>query len=104
MLWRIVGTLINCLKAGMRGHMGCGGLSRSRRLIASSIPLEPRMSALPFGGVYGALVDQLTCEGLAEGPLVRASICACVKMVAKIEMRMVVFRKMSGRGAGCWRH
>ena len=23
-------------------------------------------------------------------------------MVAKTEMRMVVFRKMSGHGAGCW--
>ena len=46
-----------CLKVGMRGHMGCGGLSRSRRLSVSSLPLEPRLSALPFGGVYGALVD-----------------------------------------------
>ena len=63
----------------MRGHMGCGGLSRSRRLGASSLPLEPRMSALPFGGVYGALVDRLTCGGLAEGPLVWLSICACVE-------------------------
>ena len=43
-----------------------GVLSRSRRLGASSLPLEPRMSALPFGGVYGALVDRLTCAGLAR--------------------------------------
>ena len=48
------------LKVGMRGHMGCGGLSRSHRLGASSGPPEPRLSALPFGGVYGALVDRLT--------------------------------------------
>ena len=62
-LWRQV---IKCLKVGMRGHYGCGALSRSRRLGASSLPLEPRMSALPFGGVYGALVDQLTWAGLAR--------------------------------------
>ena len=43
-----------------------GVLSHSRRLGASSLPLEPRMSALPFGGVYGALVDRLTCAGLAR--------------------------------------
>ena len=95
----------NLLKGGdERPLWDSGGLSRSRRLSESSLPLEPRMSALPFGGVYGALVDQLTCGGLAEGPLVWLSICACVEMVAKTEMRTVVFRKMSGRGAGCWRH
>ena len=43
-----------------------GALSHSLRLGASSLPLEPRMSALPFGGVYGALVDQLTWAGLAR--------------------------------------
>ena len=93
------------LKGGDERPLWYGGvLSHSRRLGASSLPLEPRMSALPFGGVYGALVDRLTCEGLAEGPLVRASICACVEMVAKTDMRMVVSRKMSGHGAGCWEH
>ena len=54
------------LKVGMRGHCGCGALSRSCRLGASSLPLEPRLSALPFGGVYGAPVDRLTCAGLAR--------------------------------------
>ena len=34
-----------------------GALSHSRRLGASSLPLEPRISVLPFDGVYGALVD-----------------------------------------------
>ena len=40
------------LKAGMRGHGECGGLSRSRRLSASSLPLEPRLSVLPSVGVW----------------------------------------------------
>jgi len=35
------------LKVGMRGHCGCGALSRSRRLGASSLPLEPRLSVQP---------------------------------------------------------
>ena len=48
------------LKVGMRGHGECGGLSRPHRLGASSRPPEPRLSALPFGGVYGAPVDRLT--------------------------------------------
>ena len=74
-----VATDNKLLKAGMRGHGKCGGLSCSCRLSASSLPLEPRMSALPFGGVYGALVDRLTCGGLAEGPLDWLSICACVE-------------------------
>ena len=43
-LWRQV---IKCLKVGMRGHCGCGALSRSRRLGASSLPLEPRLSVQP---------------------------------------------------------
>ena len=77
--FRIVVTGNKMLKVGMRFHCGCGALSRSRRLGASSLPLEPRMSALPFGGVYGALVDRLTCGGLAEGPLDWLSICACVE-------------------------
>ena len=54
------------LKGGDERPRGCGGLSRSHRLSASSLPLEPRLSALPFGGVYGALVNQLTCAGLAR--------------------------------------
>ena len=29
-MWKL--NLITCLKAGMRGHGGCGVLSRSRRL------------------------------------------------------------------------
>ena len=44
-------------------------------------------------GVYGALVDRITCGGLAEGPLVWLSICACVELVAKTEMRTVVLGK-----------
>ena len=40
------------LKAGMRGHGECGGLSRSRRLSASSLPLEPRLSVLPSVGLW----------------------------------------------------
>ena len=49
------------LKGGDERPLWYGGvLSHSRRLGASSLPLEPRMSALPFGGVYGALVDRLT--------------------------------------------
>jgi len=68
------------LKGGDERPLWYGGvLSHSRRLGASSLPLEPRMSTLPFGGVYGALVDRLTCGGLAEGPLVWLSICACVE-------------------------
>ena len=55
-------------------------------------------------GLYGTPIDRLTCGGLAEGPLVWLSICACVEMVAKTTMRMVVFRKMSGHETGCWRH
>ena len=37
----------NAKKVGMRGHMGCGGLSRSCRLGASSVPPEPRLSVQP---------------------------------------------------------
>ena len=37
------------LKGGMRGHMGCGGLSRSRRLSASS-RLRAKLSVLPGVG------------------------------------------------------
>ena len=49
------------LKGGDERSLWYGGaLSRSRRLGASSLPLEPRMSALPFGGLYGTPVDQLT--------------------------------------------
>ena len=87
----MVVTSINCLKAGMRGHSGCGGLSRSRRLDVSS-RIRAKMSVQPCVGKWN-LVDRLTCGGLAEGPLVRASICACVGMVAKTEMRMVVSGK-----------
>ena len=76
----IVVTGNKMLKGGDERPLWFGGvLSRSRRLGASSLPLEPRMSALPFGGVYGAPVDRLTCGGLAEGPLVWLSICACVE-------------------------
>ena len=63
----IVVTGNKMLKGGDERPLRYGGvLSRSRRLGASSLPLEPRMSALPFGGVYGALVDQLTWAGLAR--------------------------------------
>ena len=70
-------TLINCLKAGMRGHGGCGVLSRSRCLDASS-RLRAKLSVQPCVGIWN-LVDRLTCGGLAEGPLVWLSICACVE-------------------------
>jgi hypothetical protein len=75
----------------MRGHMVCGGLSRSRRLSASS-RLRAKLSVLPCVGIWN-LIDRLTCVGLAEGPLVWLSICACVEMVAKTEMRMMVVGK-----------
>ena len=55
-------TCNKMLKGGDERPLWYGGaLSRSRRLGASSLPLEPRMRAPPFGGVYGALVDRLTC-------------------------------------------
>ena len=63
----IVETGNKMLKGGDERPLWYGGvLSNSRRLGASSLPLEPRMSALPFGGVYGALVDRLTWTGLAR--------------------------------------
>ena len=63
----IVVTGNKLLKGGDERPLWFGGvLSHSRRLGASSLPLEPRMSALPFGGVYGAPVDQLTWAGLAR--------------------------------------
>ena len=63
----IVVTGNKMLKGGDERPLWYGGvLSHSRRLGASSLPLEPRMSALPFCGVYGALVDQLTWAGLAR--------------------------------------
>ena len=63
----IVVTGNKMLKGGDERPLWYGGvLSRSRRLGASSLPLEPRMSALQFGGVYGAPVDQLTWAGLAR--------------------------------------
>ena len=40
-------------------------------------PLKPRTSVLPCVGIWNP-VDRLTCGGLAEGPLVWLSICACV--------------------------
>ena len=101
----IVVTGNKLLKGGDERPLWFGGvLSRSRRLGASSLPLEPRMSALSFRwGIWSPRRPTNLC-GASQGALVRASICACVGMVAKTEMRTVVFRKMSGRGAGCWRH
>ena len=83
--------MITCLKAGMRGHMECGGLSRSRRLSASS-RLRAKLSVQPCVGIWN-LVDRLTCGGLAEGPLVWLSLARALKMVAKTEMRIVVSGK-----------
>ena len=57
------------------------------------------MSVQPCVGIWN-LVDRLTCGVLAENPLVWLSICTCVELVAKTEIRTVVFRKMSGHGAG----
>ena len=37
---------------------------------ASSLPLEPRLSMLPSVGYMDFPNDQLTCEGVAQGPLV----------------------------------
>ena len=57
------------LKVGMRGHCGCGALSRSRRLSASSLPLEPRLSVQPRVRpmqLQEPLFDKITCEGLAR--------------------------------------
>ena len=79
----------NLLKGGdERPLWDSGGLSRSCRLDASS-PLRAKMSVQPCVGIWNP-VDRLTCGGLAEGPLVWLSICACVEMVAKTGMRMVV--------------
>ena len=69
--------LINMLKGGDERPHGCGGLSRSRRLSASS-RLRAKLSVQPCVGIWN-LVDRLTCGGLAEGPLVWLSICACVE-------------------------
>ena len=47
------------LKAGMRGHGECGGLSRSRRLSASS-PLRAKTERAPMREAYaiaGTLID-----------------------------------------------
>ena len=45
----IVVMVNKLLKVGMRGHMGCDGLSRSRRLSASS-RLRAKLSVLPGVG------------------------------------------------------
>jgi hypothetical protein len=54
-------------------------------------------------GLYGTPIDRLTCGGLAEGPLVWLSICACVEDGGQDWDEDVVFRKMSGHGTGDWR-
>ena len=79
--------------------MSCGGLSRSRRLGASS-PLRAKLSVLPCVGIWN-LVDRLTCGGLAEGPLVWLSICACVEDGGQDWDEDGHVRKISGRGTGC---
>ena len=81
-------------KGGDERPLWFGGvLSRSRRLVASSLPLEARMSALSFRwGIWSPRRPTNLC-GASQGPLVRTSICACVEMVAKTEMRMVVSGK-----------
>ena len=84
----------------MRGHMGCGGLSRSRCLSVSSLPLEPRRAYYHAWAIWNPH-RPTNLSGTSQGPLVWFSIRACVEMVAKTGKRMVVFRKMSGRGAGC---
>ena len=82
----------------MRGHMGCGGLSRSRRLSASS-RLRAKLSVQPCVGIWN-LVDRLTCGGLAKGPLVWLSICACVEDGGQDWDEDGGVREMSGRGTG----
>ena len=44
-------TVNKLLKAGMRGHGECGGLSRSRRLSASS-PLRAKTERAPMRDAY----------------------------------------------------
>ena len=58
--------IINMLKGGAdeRPH-GCGGLSRSRRLIAIS-PLRAKTERASIGGTYGIPIDRLTWAGLAR--------------------------------------
>ena len=41
--------IMNCLKTGMRGHGGCGVLSHSRRLVASS-RLQAKTERAPMRG------------------------------------------------------
>ena len=69
----------------MRGHGGCGVLSRSRRLGASSVPPEPRLSVQPCVRPMHSQCRNPhrlnNSGGTSQGPLVRASICACVMMV-----------------------
>jgi len=89
----------------MRGHCGCGALSRSRRLGASSIPLEPRLSVQPCVRPMHSQCRNPhrlnTSSGASQGPLVRASICACVMMVDCELIEECGARKMSGHGARC---
>ena len=74
----IVETGNKMLKGGDERPLWYGGaLSRSRRLDASS-RLRAKLSVQPCVGIWN-LVDRLTCGGLAEGPLVWLSICACVE-------------------------
>ena len=69
----------------MRGHCGYGVLSRSRRLGASSVPPEPRLSVQPCVRPMHSQCRNPhrlnNSSGASQGPLVRASICACVMMV-----------------------
>ena len=62
--------LIKMLKGLDELPSGNDVLPHSCRLGASSLPLEPRLSVLPFGGTYGILTDRIICEGLVKGPLV----------------------------------
>ena len=52
--------------------MACWFFASFLPLGASSFRLEPRTERASIGGTYGPPIDQLTCEGVATGPLVRA--------------------------------
>ena len=58
------------LKGGDERPLWYGGaLSHSRRLGASSLPLEPRLSVLPSVGVWEPL-STFSLRGCSPGPLV----------------------------------
>ena len=85
MVEEIVVTGNKMLKGGDERPLWLWCFSRSRRLGASSIPLEPRLSVQPCVRPMHSQCRNPhrlnNSSGASQGPLVRASICACVMMV-----------------------